>query len=234
MCHRARSDVYFDQRLRPALGSLLESAVAAGEVRADVEPDDLLHAVANLCLPAGPGGDDRSGPAQRMVALLIDGPRRHSRHTPRQPRRGQADPAGRGLQGQSPPRRGHQKPRPSPHVPPHERFALRSNGIVQEPYVPSETALGREGPWRGSSGNGRTTLTWRFDPDRDKTLTHPRIWCIYAGRRHEPTGPAAASPMGRPMVSGGDEVSASLLADSRQPAIWGRAGEPAVPQLRRG
>ena len=61
---------YFDQRLRPALGSLLESASAAGEVRADVEPNDLLHAVSNLCLPAG---DDRSGHAQRMVDLLIDG-----------------------------------------------------------------------------------------------------------------------------------------------------------------
>lgn len=63
---------YFDQHLRPALASLLESAAAAGEVRADVEPNDLLHAVANLCLPAD---DDRSGHAQRMVGLLIDGMR---------------------------------------------------------------------------------------------------------------------------------------------------------------
>ncbi len=61
---------YFNQRLRPALESLLESASAAGEVRADVQPDDLLHAVANLCLSAD---DDRSGHAQRMVDLLIDG-----------------------------------------------------------------------------------------------------------------------------------------------------------------
>jgi AcrR family transcriptional regulator len=61
---------YFDQRLRPALGSLLKSASAAGEVRADVEPSDLLQAVANLCLPAD---GDRSGHAQRMVDLLIDG-----------------------------------------------------------------------------------------------------------------------------------------------------------------
>jgi hypothetical protein len=37
------------------------------------------------------------------------------------------------------------------------------------------------------------------------------------------------------MVSAGDEVSASLLPDVRQPAIWGCTGEPAVlPQLRRG
>ena len=43
---------------------------SAGEVRADVEPNDLLHAVSNLCLPVG---DDRSGHAQRMVDMLIDG-----------------------------------------------------------------------------------------------------------------------------------------------------------------
>jgi hypothetical protein len=61
---------YFDQRMRPALQSLLESASAAGQVRADVNPNDLLHAVANLCLPADA---ERSGHAHRMVDLLIDG-----------------------------------------------------------------------------------------------------------------------------------------------------------------
>jgi AcrR family transcriptional regulator len=61
---------YFDQRLRPALQSLLESASAAGEIRADVKPNDLLQAVANLCLPADAGRADR---AQPMVDLLIDG-----------------------------------------------------------------------------------------------------------------------------------------------------------------
>jgi AcrR family transcriptional regulator len=59
---------YFEQRVRPALRTLLESAVAAGEIRNDVESDDLLHAVACLCMPAQ---DD--GRAQRMVALLVDG-----------------------------------------------------------------------------------------------------------------------------------------------------------------
>lgn len=61
---------YFDQRMRPALQSLLESASAAGEIRATVNPNDLLHAVANLCLPVDA---DRSGHAHRMVDLLIDG-----------------------------------------------------------------------------------------------------------------------------------------------------------------
>ena len=61
---------YFQQRLRPALQSLLKAAAAAGEVRADVDPDELLGAVANLCSPDHDGGPRR---AQRMVALLVDG-----------------------------------------------------------------------------------------------------------------------------------------------------------------
>jgi AcrR family transcriptional regulator len=59
---------YFEQRVRPAMRTLLESAIAAGEVRDDVDSDELLHAVASLCMPAQ---DD--GRAQRMVALLVDG-----------------------------------------------------------------------------------------------------------------------------------------------------------------
>jgi AcrR family transcriptional regulator len=61
---------YFDQRLRPALRTLLEAAAAAGEVRADVDADELLGAVASLCMSAH---NDGPGRAERMVALLIDG-----------------------------------------------------------------------------------------------------------------------------------------------------------------
>jgi AcrR family transcriptional regulator len=61
---------YFMQRLGPALGSLLEAAAAAGEIRADIGPKDLLYAVANLCLPVS---DEGAAYSQRMVALLIDG-----------------------------------------------------------------------------------------------------------------------------------------------------------------
>jgi AcrR family transcriptional regulator len=61
---------YFDKRLRPALRKLLDSAVAAGEVRADVEPHALITAIASLGSP-GPHGDQSS--PRRMVALLIDG-----------------------------------------------------------------------------------------------------------------------------------------------------------------
>ncbi len=61
---------YFDQRLRPAFRKLLETAVAAGEVRADVDADELLGAVASLCLSVHNEGPRR---AERMVALIVDG-----------------------------------------------------------------------------------------------------------------------------------------------------------------
>ncbi|MEJ0097853.1 MAG: helix-turn-helix domain-containing protein [Bauldia sp.] len=61
---------YFDSRLTPALRSLLDAAAAAGVMRADVEPGELLSAVASLCMRSG---SDGPGQARRMVALLIDG-----------------------------------------------------------------------------------------------------------------------------------------------------------------
>ena len=61
---------YFQAHFGPALGSLLHAAAAAGEIRSDVEPGDLLRAVGNLCLP---GGEDATGHEPRMVALLVDG-----------------------------------------------------------------------------------------------------------------------------------------------------------------
>ncbi len=61
---------YFMQRLGPALGSLLEAAAAAGEIRADVDAEDLLHAVAHLSKPVM---NDDVEYSQRMIALLVDG-----------------------------------------------------------------------------------------------------------------------------------------------------------------
>lgn len=61
---------YFDQRLKPAHRMLVASAIAAGEVRSDVEADEILGAVASLCMSAYNTGPGR---AERMVALLIDG-----------------------------------------------------------------------------------------------------------------------------------------------------------------
>ena len=61
---------YFDKRLRPALETLLEAAVAAGVVRQGIAADDLLRAVATVC--HGPHGEEPVY-ARRMVQLLVDG-----------------------------------------------------------------------------------------------------------------------------------------------------------------
>ena len=61
---------YFQARLLPAFRTLLDAAIEAGEVRADVDANDLLNAVANLCRQAP---DEDPNRARRMVALLIDG-----------------------------------------------------------------------------------------------------------------------------------------------------------------
>jgi hypothetical protein len=61
---------YFHSHAGPALGRLLDDAARAGAVRADVDPLDLLGAIANLCVPC-PGSDDDT--VSRLVSLLLDG-----------------------------------------------------------------------------------------------------------------------------------------------------------------
>ncbi len=61
---------YREQRIVPAFRSLLDAAIAAGEVRADVDADDLLHVVSSVSASVRGEGPER---ARRMVALLIDG-----------------------------------------------------------------------------------------------------------------------------------------------------------------
>ncbi len=61
---------YFQGRFQPALRTLLDAAVAAGEVRVGIEPDDLLRAVGSLCMSAH---DEGPAYARRMVTLLVDG-----------------------------------------------------------------------------------------------------------------------------------------------------------------
>ena len=61
---------YFQERLEPALRLLLEAAGTAGEVRTDISADELLGAVASLCMHAYKQSPEH---ARRMVALLVDG-----------------------------------------------------------------------------------------------------------------------------------------------------------------
>ena len=80
---------YFRERLQPALRTLLDAAAAAGEVRADVEPGDLLNAVASLSSTNHGGGPEQ---ARSMVALLVDGLRYGAGAPP--PLRGPPPPKG--------------------------------------------------------------------------------------------------------------------------------------------
>jgi AcrR family transcriptional regulator len=57
---------YFWERVGPALQALLDDATKIGELRDDVSADDLLRAVAYLCM----AGIDYG---RRMVAVLLDG-----------------------------------------------------------------------------------------------------------------------------------------------------------------
>lgn len=54
------------------LDSLIEAAVAAGEIRDNIEADDIFHAVAQLSMSAR---DDNAREAKCVVALLADGMR---------------------------------------------------------------------------------------------------------------------------------------------------------------
>jgi AcrR family transcriptional regulator len=60
----------FNTRLLPALTTLLDTAVAAGAVRAGIDAEELLHAVANLCRVSH---DKEPAYARRMITLLVDG-----------------------------------------------------------------------------------------------------------------------------------------------------------------
>ncbi len=61
---------YFDKRLRPALRGLLDAAIAAREIRSDVDPNMLISAVASL----GAGGWHWDlARARSILALVIDG-----------------------------------------------------------------------------------------------------------------------------------------------------------------
>jgi len=61
---------YFESRLLPALDTLSNAAIDAGEVRSDIDPRDLLGAVGCLGMRSGAGSAEQT---ERMVGLLVDG-----------------------------------------------------------------------------------------------------------------------------------------------------------------
>ena len=64
---------YFLDRLVPVCADLLAAAVAAGEIRDDVQALTLLRGVGNLCIGAE---NDPDYDARRLAAVLVDGLRR--------------------------------------------------------------------------------------------------------------------------------------------------------------
>ncbi|MEO3859657.1 helix-turn-helix domain-containing protein [Acrocarpospora sp. B8E8] len=65
---------YFMERFVPAMTQLLDAAAAAGDIRSDVIPYDLLRAISGIVEP------DDDAYTQRMIALLVDG-LRYGTHT---------------------------------------------------------------------------------------------------------------------------------------------------------
>jgi AcrR family transcriptional regulator len=68
-----KSELYaftFD-RLTKAVGTLLDRAVAAGEIRADISPEDLLRALIGMCYMHDQPGWQHS--VMRLVDVFVDG-----------------------------------------------------------------------------------------------------------------------------------------------------------------
>jgi AcrR family transcriptional regulator len=61
------------RQMDEAVNRLVDAAVAAGSIRSDVEPMDLLRAVSGICMATV--HEDWRARAERLVALLMDGMR---------------------------------------------------------------------------------------------------------------------------------------------------------------
>ena len=72
-CHRQNSELFsysFD-RLTQAVSALLDRAIAAGEIRADISPEDLLRALVGMCYMHDQPGWQAS--VLRLVDVFVDG-----------------------------------------------------------------------------------------------------------------------------------------------------------------
>jgi AcrR family transcriptional regulator len=75
----------FDQLTR-AVGGLLDRAIAAGEIREDISPEDLIRALVGMCYMHDQPGWQKS--VMRLVDVFIDGLR--NRHTARRSKKGRS------------------------------------------------------------------------------------------------------------------------------------------------
>jgi AcrR family transcriptional regulator len=67
---------YSFERLTKAVGALLERAVAAGAIRSDISPEDLLRALVGMCYLHDQAGWQNS--VVRLVDVFVDGLRVHA------------------------------------------------------------------------------------------------------------------------------------------------------------
>ena len=74
---------YSFDRLTKAVGALLDRAVAAGELRADISPEDLLRALVGMCYMHDQPGWQAS--VLRLVDVFVDGLCRQSTTKPPKP-----------------------------------------------------------------------------------------------------------------------------------------------------
>ncbi|MGW7516493.1 TetR/AcrR family transcriptional regulator [Streptomyces sp. NPDC054796] len=61
---------FFLERLVPVCGELLDAATGAGEIRADMDPYELMRGVGGLCAGAG---NNRRYDTRRLVGVLVAG-----------------------------------------------------------------------------------------------------------------------------------------------------------------
>jgi AcrR family transcriptional regulator len=71
---------YSFDRLTKAVGALIDRAVAAGELRADISPEDLLRALVGMCLIQDQPGWQAS--VYRLLDVFVDGLRRQPSSNP--------------------------------------------------------------------------------------------------------------------------------------------------------
>jgi hypothetical protein len=64
-------------RLTKAVGALLDRAIAAGEIRSDISPEDLLRALVGMCYMHDQPGWQKS--VMRLVDVFVDGLRVQTR-----------------------------------------------------------------------------------------------------------------------------------------------------------
>jgi AcrR family transcriptional regulator len=77
------------EQLKQAVGGLLDRAIAKGEIRADISPEDLIRALVGMCYMHDQPGWQAS--VLRLVDVFVDGLRnRPNRHRPKTDRKREA------------------------------------------------------------------------------------------------------------------------------------------------